>query len=108
MRTIGQFLRDARLAAAITQRQAAEAAGVGYPHISKIEADRERPSDALLAALARVYDVDPDDVMIHAARIPADVQVAMLRKGKRAFRLMRAWTMGRVTDAAVQGIIRDS
>ena len=39
----------------MTQRVLAERVGVGTPHISKIEAGRENPSDELLRNIAEVF-----------------------------------------------------
>lgn len=54
----------------MTQRELAEAVGVGVPHISKVEAGRENPSDELLFRLAEVFKVDPEELLLVARRIP--------------------------------------
>ena len=57
----------------MTQRELAEAVGVGVPHISKVEAGRENPSDELLFRLAEVFKVDPEELLLVARRIPDSV-----------------------------------
>lgn len=71
--TIGQRVRRERLARGITQRDLAERVGVGAPHISKVEADRENPSDALLEEIATVFQVDVDELFLTARRLPPGV-----------------------------------
>lgn len=71
--TFGAWLKRNRLAADLTQRDLALQVGVGVPHISKLEADRERPGDELLPRLASVFKVDPDEVFVVARRLPPGV-----------------------------------
>ena len=68
--TIGERIKRERLRLGLTQRQLADAVGVGVPHISKVEAGRENPGDPLLRSLARVFKVDPDELFIVARRVP--------------------------------------
>ena len=58
--TIGERIKRERLGMQWTQRQLADEAGVGVPHISKVEAGRENPSDALLEQLAAIFKVDAE------------------------------------------------
>lgn len=68
--TFGARVRRERLALQMTQRQLAEQVNVGVPHISKVEADRESPSDGLIERLAEVFGVDVDELFIVARRLP--------------------------------------
>lgn len=68
--TIGARIRRHRLDAGMTQRDLATRASVGVPHISKVESDRESPSDELLRRLASVFEVDPDELLLAARRVP--------------------------------------
>lgn len=71
--TIGARIRRERLALTMTQRDLAMRVGVGVPHISKVEADRESPSDDLIRRLAEVFEVDPDELLLAARRVPDDL-----------------------------------
>ena len=55
--TIGQRIRSAREAAALTQVDLAAAAGTTQDHISDVERDVHTPGLALLARLAKVLGV---------------------------------------------------
>ncbi|NNJ48427.1 MAG: helix-turn-helix transcriptional regulator [Acidimicrobiia bacterium] len=57
----------------MTQRQLAERVSVGVPHISKIEADRENPSDELLERIAQVFNGDVDELLLVARRVPDEL-----------------------------------
>lgn len=77
--TIGDRIKRERLELGLTQRQLADAVGVGVPHISKVEAGRENPGDPLLRSLAKVFKVDADELFIVARRVP-DALVERLAK----------------------------
>ena len=68
--TFGARIKRHRLAAGLTQRELADKVSVGVPHVSKVEADRENPSDELIVRLARVFDVDADELFLTARRLP--------------------------------------
>ena len=70
---IGQRIKRERLNRDMTQRNLAEMVDVGVPHISKIEAGRERPSDELLRKIAEVLGCDADELLLAARRIPEEV-----------------------------------
>lgn len=53
-----------------TQADLAARVGVGTPHISKIEAGRERPSVELCHAIAEVLDMDADHLAATFGYLP--------------------------------------
>lgn len=70
---IGQRIKRERLARDMTQRDLAERVGVGVPHISKVEAGRESPGDPLLHRLAEVFEVDAEELLLVARRLPDEI-----------------------------------
>lgn len=91
--TIGQRVKRERLELGWTQRYLAAAVDVGVPHISKVEADRESPSDDLLRRFATVFAVDVDELLLVARRVPEtmlDVFAADPAKALALFRRMEA------------------
>ena len=66
MNELGERLRELRVAAGLSQRELADRVGVGFPHISKVESGKERPSDELLVNVAPHLKVDADE--LHAGR----------------------------------------
>lgn len=71
--TIGQRIKRERLLKDMTQRDLADAVGVGVPYISKIEADRETPADDKIIKIAEALRVDPDELLLTARKMPADL-----------------------------------
>ena len=61
------------LSGAMTQRDLAKEVDVGAPHISKIEAGRESPSDELLRSIAEVLDCNFEELLLAARRMPPDL-----------------------------------
>ncbi len=89
--TIGQRIKRERLARNMTQRQLAEAVDVGVPHISKVEAGRENPSDDLLRRLARVFKLDADELLLVARRLPERVIEDLAADPAEALVFLRTW-----------------
>lgn len=73
----------------MTQRDLAEAVGVGVPHISKIEASRENPSDDLLKKIARYFDCDFEELLIAARRIPLDLMERLAVNPEESLKFLR-------------------
>ena len=88
---IGQRIRRERLARSMTQRALAEAVGVGVPHVSKIEAGRENPSDDLLRRIAVVFGCDADEFLLVARRIPEDLMERLAADPRQSLEYLRQW-----------------
>jgi hypothetical protein len=67
---VGELLRRARLARGLTQKAVAATAGVGGPHLSKVEAGREQPGRDLLVRVAEVLGLDADELLLAAGMLP--------------------------------------
>ena len=67
---VGELLRRARLARGLTQKAVAATAGVGGPHLSKVEAGREQPGRELLVRVAEVLGLDADELLLAAGMLP--------------------------------------
>lgn len=88
---IGQRIKRERLDRGMTQRTLAEKVRVGVPHISKIEAGREQPSDELLQRIALVFCCDFDELLIAARRIPQNLLEGFASDPQRSLRYLRQW-----------------
>jgi transcriptional regulator with XRE-family HTH domain len=76
-KSFGEFLRRLRKAKKKTQRDLAREVGVNYTYLSKVE--NEAPgfstiSEGTLRKLAGALDVDPDEMITRAGKVPSDVQ----------------------------------
>jgi len=57
----------------MTQRELAESVGITVPYVSKIEADKETPTDEKIRKVAKVLQLDADELILTAGRVPSDV-----------------------------------
>ena len=87
--SIGQRIKRERLNLSMTQRVLAKLAGVGAPHISKIEAGRESPSDELLRNIAEVFDCDYDELLLVARRVPSDLVETLASNPRQSLEFLR-------------------
>lgn len=105
MTSVGQRLRELRLAAELTQRELAAVVGVSVPHISKIEANIETASDDLLVRMAAALEADPDELLLLAERVPEELRrVAQSKKGL-AVQFFRKWRSGEISDDDVRRLV---
>lgn len=63
MKLIGEHLEEARLQAALSQREVARAAGIDYKTISRWERNQRVPRADHIITLARVYGRSADDLL---------------------------------------------
>ncbi|MCY4437940.1 MAG: helix-turn-helix transcriptional regulator [Chloroflexi bacterium] len=91
METIGQRIKRERLLRNLTQRDLAEKVNVGAPHISKIEAGREIPSDDLLDKIASALDCDFEELLLVAKRMPPDLMESFASDPQRSLEFLRRW-----------------
>ena len=89
--SIGQRIRHERLNLSMTQRALAERVGVGAPHISKIEADRESPSDELLRNIAEVFDCEYDELLLVARRVPSHLVETLASNPRQSLEFLRTF-----------------
>lgn len=80
-----------RLALGLTQRDVATRVGVGVPHLSKVESGRENPSDHLLRNIAEVFELDADELLIAAGRLPESILESLAVDPARALAYLRAY-----------------
>jgi transcriptional regulator with XRE-family HTH domain len=89
--TFGERLRELRKAKGLYQKELADKVGVDFTYLSRLENDRRRPpKENTISALAEVLEVDPDELLALAKRIPADLAdklgletIQMLRSATR-------------------------
>ena len=87
--SIGQRIKRERLSLSMTQRVLAERVGVGTPHISKIEAGRENPSDELLRNIAEVFNCEFDELLLVARRVPPDLMEKLAANPRHSLQFLR-------------------
>ena len=69
--TLGNRLRELRLAKRVTHAGLASAAGISRSYVTRLESDRvELPRKRTLLALARALDTTPEDLLSAAGYLP--------------------------------------
>ena len=70
--TLGDYLREQRVAAKLSLRQLAEQTGISNPYLSQIERGLRRPSAEVLQQLAKGLRVSAETLYIHAGILNLD------------------------------------
>ncbi len=74
--TLGDYLREQRLANRLSLRQLAEATGVSNPYLSQIERGLRRPSAEVLQSIAKALRISAETLYVQAGILnPDDVEV---------------------------------
>lgn len=104
-KTFGQRLRELRKAKNLGQRAVAEAVGVNFTYLSKIENERldfaQFPSEDLIRRLAKALDGDADELLILAKKVPDDIKKRVIERPD-AFRKFAS-----LDDKAIDKILED-
>ena len=84
MESLGDYLKEQRIAASLSLRQLAEQAGVSNPYLSQIERGLRKPSAEVLAQVAKGLRISAESLYIRAGILDPDddggsVEVAILR-----------------------------
>lgn len=64
--SLGDYLREQRVAAHLTLRQLAEQAGVSNPYLSQIERGLRRPSAEVLQQIAKALRISAEQLYVRA------------------------------------------
>jgi transcriptional regulator with XRE-family HTH domain len=70
--TLGDYVREQRMANRLSLRQLADAAGVSNPYLSQIERGLRRPSAEVLHSLAKALRVSSETLYVRAGIVSAD------------------------------------
>ena len=74
--SLGEYLREQRVAAQLSLRQLAEQTGVSNPYLSQIERGLRRPSAEVLQQLAKALRISAEQLYVQAGILnPDDGQV---------------------------------
>jgi transcriptional regulator with XRE-family HTH domain len=80
----GQRIRELRKAKTLSLRALAEAVGVSFTYISKIENEKldfgDYPGEDLIVKLATALEVDTDELLILAKKIPEGIKKRVIER----------------------------
>jgi len=95
----GARLRQLRIQAGMTQRELADRVNIDFSYLSKIESGAvPPPSQKVISQLAEALNVDKDELIISAGKVPSDiVQILQNRETLQRLRSARAKQMARAS-----------
>lgn len=105
--TLGDRIRTGRARKRLTLRLAADAVKRSPSFLSDVENGRRAPSEDLLADLAALLELDLDDLMAAAGKLPTDVS-DYLRSTPEAGRLFRTLSSRRVDTDGLRKLIEQA
>ena len=73
--SLGDYLKEQRVAARLSLRQLASQAGVSNPYLSQIERGLRKPSAEVLQQIARALRISAEQLYIHAGIVSPDAGV---------------------------------
>ncbi len=104
----GERLRELRKARNLSQRTLGNQVGVSFTYISKVENEKldfgDYPSEELICKLAKALDVDEDEMLILAEKIPGQIRKRFFERPD-AFRRLAALDDGEL-DALLMWLTR--
>ncbi|MFB9279388.1 helix-turn-helix domain-containing protein [Cohnella cellulosilytica] len=75
MSEFGDLLKSLRKDYKISQRKLAELVGIDFTYISKIESGAmDPPAEDKIIKMAEVFQVNPDQLLISAKKVPSELQ----------------------------------
>ncbi len=94
--SFGKAIRDYRKQRGMSQRDLAEAAGIDFTYLSKIENNRTPPpSEDVIRAMAEALNVGADELIRSAGNVPSDL-AEFLVNDTQAMPFLRSFEKGDV------------
>lgn len=106
-RTLGDVLREARVAADVSLREMAKQLDLAPSYLSDIENDRRIPAEDVLRKMAKHLGLEFADLMALAGRIGDDAE-RYLRRHPTAGVLLRSISSGRLSDDQLKELVKQS
>ena len=106
-RTLGEVIRDARVAAGLSLRELAKRLFITPSYQSDIENDRRVPAEDVLRETATALKLDFDDLMARAGRF-GEQAGRYMRRHPTAGALFRRISESNLPDEALQKLMREA
>ncbi|NEP85093.1 MAG: helix-turn-helix transcriptional regulator [Okeania sp. SIO3C4] len=109
-KSFGKLIRKARKEKGYSQRELANFLGVDFTYLSKLENDRAdyAPKEEVIRGLARNLDLDEEELIFLAGRIPQQYEEILKQNPKEMLALFRRMQENpefaqRISQAATEG-----
>lgn len=105
--SFGEYLRNLRKEAGLSQRELAARGGIDFTYLSKVENGRvEPPAEVTLRALAQGLGVDAEELLARARKMPRDLRRLVAQGSPEKAMLMRRIAQTPLTPERVQRMLR--
>ncbi len=102
--SVGEIVNEARVRKRLGLRALARELNIAPSYLSDIENDRRVPSESVLRDMARVLELDFDQLMQEAGRLGKGEQ--FLRENELAGRLFRRMAQSQLDQEALGGVFK--
>lgn len=103
----GEYLRELRKRAGLSQRELAARAGIDFTYLSKIENGRvDPPAEVTLRALAAAVETEPEDLLARARKLPSDLKRLVAEGSTEKALLLRRIAQTPMTPERVNRMLR--
>ena len=89
MRHFGKLLRSMRRESGVSIKRLAPALGVTYSYVSKLEHGATLPSEKLVYKTAKYFSQNPNELLLAAGKIPADILKILQEHPEDAINFLR-------------------
>ena len=97
----GARLRELRKQAGLSQRELADKVKINFTYLSKIESGvMPPPSEKVILRLAEVLNIDKDELMTLAGKIPSDI--VQILKNREALQFLRSAALSKRSGRLVK------
>lgn len=87
---IGEFIRHHRQERALSLRDLARRIGIDVAYLSRVEASKAPPSDQLLQHVAEALDMNADEFLLVAGRLPEKIRAMVEKRPYRVSTALRS------------------
>ncbi len=87
--SFGDKIKSLRGANGFSIKHLANSLKVNYTYLSKIENDKSIPSEEFIENIAHILNYDPDELKVHAGKIPEDIRNILKENPREAIDYLR-------------------
>ncbi len=87
--SLGEFLKKLRTDKGYSIKKLSPKLEVNYSYLSKIENDHTTPSENFIEKMATIFNIDKEELMIRAGKVPEDVIRILQDNPQEAVKFLR-------------------
>lgn len=90
--TLARYIQDCRRGTGLSLREVASRCKVDVAYLSRVEGNRVQPSEWMLKKLAKVFEINEDELLLLSGRLPRSIKQAVERNPRRTIPVLRSLT----------------